>query len=98
MQRGSVGGLGVLGNSDLEVPRECDVGEGDRLAAHYPLRAELTRWVNAARHAGLDDESINALIATTLRGIGQGDPVTAQSEAVSSSTSARAAPAATSAR
>ena len=40
------------------------------LAAHDTLRDELTRWVHTARHAGLDDESIDALIATTLRDTG----------------------------
>src|SRR5436189_6047507 len=31
------------------------------LAAHEPLRRDLTRWMAKARLAGLDDESIEAL-------------------------------------
>ncbi|HVX30369.1 MAG TPA: GntR family transcriptional regulator, partial [Nitrolancea sp.] len=31
------------------------------LAAHGPLRQELQRWLERARRAGLDDESIEAL-------------------------------------
>src|SRR4051794_21076175 len=31
------------------------------LAAHGPLRQDLQRWLTTARHAGLDDESIEAL-------------------------------------
>src|ERR1043166_4237943 len=31
------------------------------LAAHEPLRRDLTRWLAKARLAGLDDESIEAL-------------------------------------
>lgn len=34
---------------------------------HDALRRELERWLDAARRAGLDDESIRALISTTLR-------------------------------
>jgi GntR family transcriptional regulator len=41
------------------------VGVG--LAAHGPLRQELQRWFAKARLAGLDDESIEALIQTTFR-------------------------------
>ena len=37
------------------------------LAAHESLRAELRAWLDKARAAGLDDESIEALIATTVR-------------------------------
>jgi GntR family transcriptional regulator len=37
------------------------------LAAHGPLRADLQDWIAKARKAGLDEESIEALIATTLR-------------------------------
>jgi GntR family transcriptional regulator len=37
------------------------------LAAHGPLRRELTRWVGRARSAGLDEESIEALFRATLR-------------------------------
>ena len=37
------------------------------LAAHEPLRKELRRWLAKARFAGLDDESIEALFASTFR-------------------------------
>ncbi len=37
------------------------------LAAHGPLRQELTRWLAKARRAGLDDESIEALFRDTFR-------------------------------
>lgn len=37
------------------------------LAAHDSLREELRGWLDKARAAGLDDESIEALIATTVR-------------------------------
>lgn len=37
------------------------------LAAHAPLRHDLRRWIAKARKAGLDDESIEALFATTFR-------------------------------
>jgi GntR family transcriptional regulator len=37
------------------------------LAAHEPLRRELTRWLAKARLAGLDEESIEALFASTFR-------------------------------
>src|SRR4051812_30521050 len=37
------------------------------LAHHDRLRRELEQWLTAASHAGLDDESIRALISTTLR-------------------------------
>lgn len=43
---------------------------GTSLAAHGPLRAELRRWLAKARRAGLDDESIEALFATTFRATG----------------------------
>lgn len=53
---------------------------GASLAAHDPLRQELQRWLSSARQAGLDDESIEALITTTLRtcgpGVGANDPTT----------------------
>ena len=39
----------------------------DTLAAHEPLRRELTRWLAKARLAGLDEESIEALFASTFR-------------------------------
>ena len=37
------------------------------LAAHESLRKELLAWLDKARAAGLDHESIDALIATTVR-------------------------------
>ena len=37
------------------------------LAAHGPLREQLLAWLAAARDAGLDEESIQALIEATLR-------------------------------
>ncbi|NEB18130.1 GntR family transcriptional regulator [Streptomyces coelicoflavus] len=37
------------------------------LAAHGPLRKDLQRWLTKARLAGLDDESIEALFASTFR-------------------------------
>jgi len=39
----------------------------DTLAAHAPLRRELRRWLVKARLAGLDEESIEALFASTFR-------------------------------
>lgn len=39
----------------------------DSLAAHGPLREDLCRWLDAARSAGLDEESIEALFLTTFR-------------------------------
>jgi GntR family transcriptional regulator len=37
------------------------------LAAHGPLRTDLERWLAKARHAGLDDDSIEALFDSTFR-------------------------------
>jgi GntR family transcriptional regulator len=37
------------------------------LAAHGPLRRDLQRWLNKARRAGLDEESIEALFRDTFR-------------------------------
>ncbi len=39
----------------------------DSLAMHEPLRRELARWLAKARLAGMDEESIEALFASTLR-------------------------------
>jgi GntR family transcriptional regulator len=39
----------------------------DSLAAHGPLRQSLLRWLDKARRAGLDDESIEALFQDTFR-------------------------------
>ncbi len=41
--------------------------ESGSVAAHGPLRRDLERWLGSARDAGLDDESIEALVASTLR-------------------------------
>jgi len=41
---------------------------GPALAGHAELRAELVEWLERAWRAGMDDESIAALLATTLRG------------------------------
>ena len=43
------------------------------LASHAPLRRELQRWLTKARGAGLDDESIEAMFATTFREAAQQD-------------------------
>ena len=40
-------------------------------AALEPLRRDLRRWLAKARRAGLDDEAIEALVASTLRSAGQ---------------------------
>jgi GntR family transcriptional regulator len=47
--------------------------DGGPLAAHGPLRRELQRWVGKARKAGLDDESIEALFASTFRSVNEED-------------------------
>jgi GntR family transcriptional regulator len=39
----------------------------DALAAHEPLRQGLRAWLDEARQAGLDDDSIEALFTTTFR-------------------------------
>ena len=44
---------------------------GAPLAALEPLRRDLRRWLAKARRAGLDDEAIEALVASTLRSGGQ---------------------------
>ena len=43
------------------------------LAAHEPLRRDLRRWLARARRAGLDEESIEALFASTFRAAAQED-------------------------
>ena len=43
----------------------------DSLAAHEPLRRELTRWLSRARLAGLDEESIEALFTSTFRAVNE---------------------------
>jgi GntR family transcriptional regulator len=45
----------------------------DSLAAHKPLRQDLLRWLAKARRAGLDSESIEALLMTTFRTATQED-------------------------
>jgi GntR family transcriptional regulator len=47
--------------------------DGGPLAAHGPLRRELQRWLGKARRAGLDDESIEALFASTFRSASEED-------------------------
>jgi GntR family transcriptional regulator len=47
--------------------------DGGQLAAHGPLRRELQRWMAKARRAGLDDESIEALFASTFRSANEED-------------------------
>jgi GntR family transcriptional regulator len=39
----------------------------ESLAAHVPLRRDLRRWIDKARGAGLDDESIEDLFQDTFR-------------------------------
>jgi GntR family transcriptional regulator len=41
------------------------------LAAHEPLRRDLSRWLGKARSAGLDDESIEALFVSTFRDLNE---------------------------
>lgn len=43
------------------------------LAAHGPLRQDLEQWFAKARRAGLDDESIEALIKDTFRSAAEQD-------------------------
>ncbi|HEY0719038.1 MAG TPA: GntR family transcriptional regulator [Streptosporangiaceae bacterium] len=43
---------------------------GASVAAHAPLRRDLTRWLDKARRAGLDEESIEALFLATFRATG----------------------------
>jgi len=46
---------------------------GASLAAHGPLRRDLRQWLSRARQAGLDDESIEALFASTFRSAAEED-------------------------
>ena len=41
--------------------------DGASLAAIAPLRQDLRRWLSKARKAGLDEESIEALLMSTVR-------------------------------
>ena len=43
------------------------------LAVYGPLRRDLQRWLAKARRAGLDDESIQALFASTFRSAAEQD-------------------------
>ena len=43
-------------------------------AAHGPLRTQLRAWLDRARAAGLDDESIQALFDTTFRTLTEEKP------------------------
>src|SRR6516165_7453903 len=47
--------------------------DGGSLAAQGPLRHDLQRWLIKARHAGLDDESIEALFVSTFRSAAEED-------------------------
>src|SRR5262245_55503406 len=47
--------------------------DGGSLAAHGPLRRDLQRLLVKARHAGLDDESIEALFLSTFRSASEED-------------------------
>ncbi len=40
---------------------------GSSLAAYEPLRRDLRRWLDRARRAGLEEESIEALFLSTFR-------------------------------
>ena len=66
------------------------------VAAHGPLREDLKRWLARARQAGLDEESIEALIWDTFRSVRAGRSMTAVLEAAgSASASDGARPSAT---
>jgi GntR family transcriptional regulator len=43
------------------------LGDDDALTVHAPLRSGLVGWLEQARAAGLDDESIEALLTSTFR-------------------------------
>ena len=43
------------------------LGNGASFAALGPLRRDLRRWLSQARKAGLDEESIEALLMSTFR-------------------------------
>ena len=44
----------------------------ESIEAIEPLRRDLQRWLAKARSAGLDDEAVEALFATVLRGRAEG--------------------------
>jgi GntR family transcriptional regulator len=43
------------------------------VAAHGPLRRDLQRWLAKARRAGLDEDSIEALLMSTFRSTAEED-------------------------
>jgi GntR family transcriptional regulator len=59
-----VADLAINPNTVSKAYRELELAG---LAAHEPLRRELARWLAKARRAGLDEESIEALFASTFR-------------------------------
>ena len=64
---GLVGGRQGVGTFVAKTLSDASV------AAHGPLREDLKRWLARARQAGLDEESIEALIWDTFRSVsGQG--------------------------
>ena len=46
---------------------------GSSLAAYAPLRRDLRRWLDRARRAGLEEESIEALFLSTFRSASEED-------------------------
>ncbi len=46
---------------------------GSSLAAYDPLRRDLRRWLDRARRAGLEEESIEALFLSTFRSASEED-------------------------
>jgi GntR family transcriptional regulator len=46
---------------------------GSSLAAYAPLRRDLRRWLDRARGAGLEEESIEALFLSTFRSASEED-------------------------
>jgi GntR family transcriptional regulator len=47
--------------------------KGSSLAAYEPLRRDLRRWLDRARRAGLEEESIEALFLSTFRSASEED-------------------------
>src|ERR1700681_3110592 len=60
---GLVGGRQGVGTFVAKTLSDASV------AAHGPLREDLKRWLARARQAGLDEESIEALIWDTFRSV-----------------------------
>ena len=57
---------------ELQVIRKMQSGNpgplhDESIAAHGPLRRDLVEWLDKARSAGLDDESIEALFRDALQ-------------------------------